>query len=56
MRRLVYHVSVTQDGFIVGPGGEFGFFLMNEELAKTLNARFPETVPTDLGEARQPPP
>src|SRR3712207_5996612 len=48
MRRLVYHVSVTQDGFIAGPGGEFDFFLMNAELAKTLNARFPETVPTDF--------
>jgi dihydrofolate reductase len=51
MRRLVYHVSVTQDGFIAGPGGEFDFFVMNDHLAETLNARFPETVPTDLREA-----
>jgi dihydrofolate reductase len=48
MRRLVYHVSVTQDGFIAGPGGEFDFFVMNDDLAGTLNARFPEAVPTDL--------
>jgi dihydrofolate reductase len=48
MRRLVYLVSVTQDGFIAGPCGEFDFFVMNDELAETLNARFPETVPTDL--------
>jgi dihydrofolate reductase len=48
MRRLVYLVSVTQDGFIAGPGGEFDFFVVNDDLAGTLNARFPETVPTDL--------
>ena len=48
MRRLVYHVSVTQDGFIAGPGGEFDFFVMNDDLAETLNVRFPETIPTDL--------
>jgi dihydrofolate reductase len=51
MRRLVYLVSVTQDGFIAGPGGEFDFFVMNDALAETLNARFPETVPTDLRRA-----
>lgn len=48
MRRLVYHVSATQDGFIAGPGGEFDFFVMNDDLAETLNVRFPETIPTDL--------
>ena len=51
MRRLVYHVSVTQDGFIAGPNGEFDFFVMNDDLAETLNARFPETIPTDLRKA-----
>ncbi|QIN83315.1 hypothetical protein GBA63_12210 [Rubrobacter tropicus] len=44
MRRLVYHVSATRDGFIAGPGGEFDFFVVNDDLAETLNARFPETV------------
>jgi dihydrofolate reductase len=51
MRRLVYHISVTQDGFIAGPNGEYDFFVMNDDLVETLNARFPETVPTDLREA-----
>ena len=51
MRRLVYHISVTQDGFVAGPDGEFDFFVMNDDLAETLNARFPETVPTDYREA-----
>jgi dihydrofolate reductase len=48
MRRLVYHISVTQDGFIAGPDGEFDFFVVNDDLAEILNARFPETIPTDL--------
>lgn len=48
MRRLVYFISVTQDGFIAGPNGELDFFTMNDDFAKTLNARYPETVPTDL--------
>jgi dihydrofolate reductase len=51
MRRLVYYISVTQDGFIAGPDGEYDFFVMNDDLADTLNARYPETVPTDLREA-----
>ena len=51
MRRLVYYVSVTQDGFIAGPGGEVDFFVMNDDFAGILNARYPETVPTDLREA-----
>ena len=51
MRRLVYHISVPQDGFVAGSKGEFDFFVMNDGLAETLNARFPETVPTDYREA-----
>jgi dihydrofolate reductase len=50
MRRLVYYISVTQDGFIAGPNGEYDFFVMNDDLAGTLNARFPETIPADLRE------
>lgn len=46
MRRLTYFVSVTQDGFIAGPGGEFDFFVTNDHLAQILSARYPETVPT----------
>ncbi|QYJ15571.1 hypothetical protein Rxycam_01395 [Rubrobacter xylanophilus DSM 9941] len=51
MHRLVYHVSATQDGYIARPNGEFDFFVMNDDLAETLSARFPETIPTDLRRA-----
>ena len=51
MRKLVYYVSVTQDGFIAGPDGEYDFFITNDAFARTLNSSFPETVPTDLREA-----
>lgn len=51
MRKLIYYISVTQDGFIAGPGGEYDFFIMNDDFMRTVNARYPETVPTDFREA-----
>ncbi|MFH8572432.1 dihydrofolate reductase family protein [Streptomyces sp. NPDC017993] len=51
MRRLVYYVGVTIDGYIAGPGGEFDFLPVGDEeqaaaYAAWINARYPETVPT----------
>lgn len=48
MRKLIYYISVTQDGFIAGPNGEFDFFVMNDDFMNTLKASYPETVPTHL--------
>ncbi|MCZ4119986.1 dihydrofolate reductase family protein [Streptomyces sp. H39-S7] len=53
MRKLVYYVAVTLDGYIAGPGGEFDFYPQGDEkqaaaYIEWTNARFPETVPTFL--------
>ena len=53
MRKLVYYVAVTIDGYIAGPGGEFDFYPQGDEqqaaaYAEWVNARYPETVPTAM--------
>lgn len=48
MRKLIYLISVTQDGFIAGPDGGVDFFVMNDGLMGTIKDRYPETVPAHL--------
>lgn len=53
MRKLVYYIGVTIDGYIAGPGGEFDFYPVGDEEQATayaawVNARYPETVPTAM--------
>lgn len=48
MRRLTYYIATSIDGFIAGPGGEFGFFPMTEDVLTAINAEWPETVPSHL--------
>ncbi|MFF2553253.1 dihydrofolate reductase family protein [Nocardia sp. NPDC058058] len=50
MRHLVYYVAVSIDGIIAGPGGEFDFYPVAEDMAAWVNVHYPETVPTLLRE------
>ncbi|WP_369212839.1 dihydrofolate reductase family protein [Streptomyces flavofungini] len=53
MRKLVYYIGTSIDGYIAGPGGEFDFYPVGDAeqaaaYAARVNARYPETVPTAL--------
>ncbi|QIS01229.1 dihydrofolate reductase [Nocardia brasiliensis] len=48
MRKLVYYVAVSLDGYIAGPAGEYDFYPQSEEMGRWLNAQYPEFVPTGL--------
>ena len=60
MRKLVYFVATTVDGFIAGPEGQFDFFPMNgdhiaaqaNELAETLPKHVREALGVPLGKRR----
>ncbi|MFD8562372.1 dihydrofolate reductase family protein [Streptosporangium canum] len=48
MRKLVYYVGVSIDGYIAGPGGEWDFYPLADDMTAWMNARYPETVPTHV--------
>ncbi|MGO4200189.1 dihydrofolate reductase family protein [Rhodococcus sp. TAF43] len=48
MRKLVYYVAVSLDGYIAGPGGEVDFYPLSDSMAAWINERYPETVPTHI--------
>jgi dihydrofolate reductase len=48
MRKLVYYIALTIDGRIAGPGGEFDFYPLGDDLLEFINTRFPEFVPTHV--------
>ncbi|GGG06110.1 deaminase [Rhodococcoides trifolii] len=50
MRKLVYYIGTSLDGYIAGPQNQFDFFPLSDEMAAWINARYPETVPTHIRE------
>lgn len=48
MRKLVYYIGVSLDGYIAGPGGEFDFYPVSDQMAAWINARYPEMLATHI--------
>jgi dihydrofolate reductase len=51
MRKLVYYIAITADGFIAADDGSHGAFLMEGPHVPDMLADFPETLPTHVREA-----
>ena len=45
MRKLVYYVAATADGFIAGPEGQFDFLLFESDIQAMIITELPETLP-----------
>jgi dihydrofolate reductase len=48
MRKLVYFVGMSLDGYIAGPKGEFDFYPLSDDMAGWIAEQYPETIPTHL--------
>lgn len=48
MRKLIYYIGATIDGYISGPNGEIDFFPLSDELIDLIRSEYPETIPTHL--------
>lgn len=48
MRKLVYYIGSTIDGYIAGPNGEFDFFPLAEDVAAFIHSEYPETIPSHI--------
>ncbi|RMI35354.1 dihydrofolate reductase family protein [Nocardia stercoris] len=50
MRKLVYYVAVSLDGYIAGPGGEYDFLPPTPDVTAWIGEHYPETVPAHARE------
>ncbi|NED98266.1 dihydrofolate reductase [Phytoactinopolyspora alkaliphila] len=51
MRKLIYYVASTIDGFIAGPDGSYDFYGTNGEHSNQLLEEYPETIPVHARQA-----
>jgi len=48
MRRLVYYIGVSIDGFIAGPDDQIDFYPMSDQYMEWLNTEFADALPTHI--------
>lgn len=48
MRKLVYYVGASIDGYIAGPEAQFDFYPVPDDMVAWMNERYPETIPTHI--------
>jgi len=51
MRKLVYFVGTSLDGYIAGPGGEIDFYPTGDAFLSWIGSHYPETLPTHVRKA-----